>query len=157
MAELRTRLNIDQRDLKKCPKCGHRQLIGRKECDSCGLIFSKHMDFTPIKTVMGGFLTPKEIKGIRETQDRLTKVQHDSTSKMELLVHCHKEKLLDMAAHHLGKDETIKNMTLGNLEAERHYKANYNFLSFLTKPAIIIAMMLLLMLTVFTLFLRSYV
>jgi len=153
----RTRMSIDQGNLQKCPKCGHRQLTGRDECDSCGIIFSKHMSFTPIKTIMNGFLTPKEIKEIRNTQERLTRVQHDSTSKMELLVHCHKERLLDMAAHHLGKNETIKNMTLGNLEAERHYKTNYNFFSFLTKPLVIIPFILLVLLTAIALMLRTYV
>lgn len=106
---------------------------------------------------MGGFLTPKEIKGIRETQDRLSRIQHDNTSKMELLVHCNKEKLLDMAAHHLGKDETIKNMTLGNLEAEKHYKSNHDFFSFLTRPMIIIPFILLVLLAAMALMLRSYV
>jgi len=157
LAETRTRISIDQGNLQKCPKCGHRQLPGRNECDSCGLIFSKHMSFTPIKTIMGGFLTPKEIKGIRDTQDRLSRIQHDNTSKMELLVHCHKEKLLDMAAHHLGKDETIKNMTLGNLEAEKHYKSNYNFFSFLTRPLVIIPFILLILLTAIALLLRSFI
>ena len=157
MAETRTRLNIDQGTLQKCPKCGHKQLPGRAECDSCGLIFSKHMSFAPIKTVMTGFLTPKEIKEIRDTQERLSRVQHDCTSKMELLVHCHKEKLLDMAAHHLGKDETIRNMTLGNLETEKHYKSNYNFVSFLTRPTVIIPFIMLVLLAAMALMLRSYV
>ncbi len=85
----------------------------------------------------------------------MSRIQHDNTSKMELLVHCHKEKLLDMAAHHIGKDETIKSMALSNLETEKSYNKGA-LLSFLSKPIVIVSLMLLLTLVLITLFLRSY-
>ncbi len=155
MAELRTRTAHKNERLKNCPACGHKQADEKQECESCGLIFSKHLGFTPVKTITSNFLSPKEIKEIRKTQERLSRIQHDNTSKMELLVHCHKEKLLDMAAHHIGKDETIMNMALSNLETEKSYNKGA-LLSFLSKPIVIVSLMLLLTLVLITFFLRSY-
>lgn len=155
MAEIRTRIAPQSGKLLNCPACGHKQADGEMECESCGLIFSKHLGFTPIKTITSTFLSPKEVKEIRKTQERLSRIQHDNTSKMELLVHCHKERLLDMAAHHLGKDETIKNMALSNLESERSYRTGSLF-SFFSKPLVIISLALLFMLLAIALMLRSY-
>ena len=75
---------------------------------------------------------------------------------MELLVHCHKEKLLDMAAHHLGKDETIRTMALSNLESEKRHHTG-SLLTFFSKPMTIISVALLLMLIAIALMLRAYV
>ena len=155
MAETRTRVVPQNSKSQNCPACGHKQAEGKTECDSCGLIFSKHLGFTPIKTITSTFLSPKEVKEIRKTQERLSRIQHDNTSKMELLVHCHKEKLLDMAAHHIGKDETIKNMALSNLESEKSYRTG-SLLAFFSKPLAMISIMLLLTLIAIALFLRSY-
>ena len=157
MAETRIKVSTGNYKTMSCPKCGHKQAELNIECESCGIIFSKHLRFTPIKAFTSRFMSPKEVVEIRKTQERFSKIQHDNTSKMELLVHCHKEKLLDMAAFHIGKDDTIKNMSLGSLEAERHYRARYGFISFLTKPLVLIPFMLLLFLTAIALMLRTYI
>ena len=149
-------MSVDSSSAKNCPKCGHRQIVGNKECEACGLIFSKHLGFIPAKTLTSGFLSPKEVREIRRTQERFSNVQHDNTSKMELIVHCHKEKLLDMAAFHIGKNETIQNMVLGNLEAEKSSRFD-NLLSFFSKPLVIISSLLLLMLITITFLLRLYI
>ena len=156
MAEIRTRVTPQSSKLHNCPACGHKQAEGGTECESCGLIFSKHFGFTPIKTITSTFLSPKEVKEIRKTQERLSRIQHDNTSKMELLVHCHKEKLLDMAAHHIGHDETIKTMALSNLESEKRHNTD-SLLTFFSKPMTIISVALLLMLIAIALMLRAYV
>ena len=156
MAETRTRIAPQKGNLQNCPACGHKQAEGRTECESCGLIFSKHLGFTPIKTITSTFLSPREVKEIRKTQERLSRIQHDNTSKMELLVHCHKERLLDMAAHHLGKDETIKNMALSSLESQERYRGS-SLLAFFSKPLTIISLMLLLTLVAISLMLRLYI
>ena len=163
MAVTKTRIRLGDEKTTTCPSCGHRQIAVERECEACGLIFSKHLGFTPTKVLTSGSMSAKKIAELRKTNDMFTKVKHDTTSKMELLIHCHKEDLMDMAAYHTGPNnsddkvkQTIKNLTLGKMEKEHHSIIGELFSS-IFKPLIIIPLVLLVLLLLATLFLRSYI
>lgn len=163
MAVTKTRIRLGDDKTVTCPSCGHRQIAVERECEACGLIFSKHLGFTPIKVLTSNSMSAKKIAELRRTNDMFTKVKHDTTSKMELLVHCHKEDLMDMAAYHTGANnsddkvkQTIKHLTLGKMEKEHKSMAGDFFLSII-KPSILIPLVLLGLLLIATLFLRTYI
>ena len=118
------------------------------------------MDYSPIKTKLNKFMSPSEISDIRDTQERFTRVRHDMGSKIELIVHCHKEKLLDLAAHHLKKEDDktgmgmIRKLVSGSYK-ESNYGVFQKFINTVSRPSIMIPMVLLILLMVMTIILRE--
>ena len=162
MPEIRTKLPYQSEELIPCPSCGYRQKKDVSACEACGIVISKHLAFTPIKASINKFMSPRDISEIRKTQDKLTKVQHDVGSKMELIVHCQKEKLLDMAAYHMKKDndktglEVIRKLSGGIYTDETNGRLS-RLLSLFSRPLILIPALLFVFLLIMTMVLRSYV
>jgi len=149
-------------ELMTCPSCKNKQAEVNNECEACGIIFSKYMDYSPIKARINSFLSPAEISDIRATQERFTKVRHDMESKVELIVHCHKEKLLDLAAHHLKKEEDKTGMGMIRKLVSGSYKEHgqgvfQRFINTISRPSIIIPMVLLILLMIMTIILTKLV
>ncbi|MEI6079826.1 MAG: hypothetical protein WCQ53_04220 [bacterium] len=140
-------------DLRNCPSCRHKQASSNMECEACGIIFSKYMEYSPLKASLNRFMSPSEISDIRDTQQRFTKVKHDVESKVELIVHCHKNKLLDLAAHHLRQEndrsgmDAIKKLVSSNY-TEQDQGNFLKFVNAISRPSIMIPIVLLLMLSV---------
>ncbi len=162
---LKSRIRLDSSkgvELISCPSCKHNQNLSNLECEACGIIFSKYMDYSPIKTRLNKFMSPKEVSDIRKTQERFTRIKHDVESKIELIVHCHKENLLDLAAHHLKQDsdKTGKNMIkrlVSSSYNELKQSAFLRFINIVSRPTIIIPSILLLFLVILTILLRKSV
>lgn len=160
---LRSRIRLDSSkdlNLTSCPSCRHKQSITNLECEACGIIFSKYMSYSPIKTQLNKFISPSEVADIRNTQERFTRVKHDVESKVELIVHCHKEKLLDLAAHHLKQDSDKNGINI----IKRLVSSSYNefkqgsflrLVNTISKPTIMIPSILLFLLVVLTILLRK--
>jgi ribosomal protein L37AE/L43A len=161
--ETRTKIPYRSDDHVTCPSCGFKQKkrAGGGECESCGIVFSKHLSFTPIKAALNKFVSTREIAEIRDTQERFTNIKHDVSSKMELIVHCQKEKLLDMAAHHLKKEddraglEAIKKLAT-NIYTEEKNDTVSKMLELFSRPLILVPAALFIFLLIMTLLLRSY-
>ena len=113
------------------------------------------MSFTPINLETNRLMSPSEIAQIRKTQDSLSKSSLDIGSKMELIVHCHKEKLLDLATHHLKKENDTHSLNV----IKKLVSTNYSnkTIDWIKNPFIMISAALLAVLLIITLMLRSYI
>lgn len=146
-------MELNREKLYSCPACGQVQLASNTECDSCGIVFSKHLKYTPVKAFLNKFLSPKEIMDIRRTEDKFSKIQHDGQSKAELIVHCQKGKLLDLASYHVRREndkngmELIKKLSASLLISKEKSKFNWT-------PSLIIFSIILVAVGLFTLILR---
>jgi hypothetical protein len=135
-----------------CPSCDYKQHAMNTECVACGLVFSKHLKYVPVKTLINKFLSPKEIMEIRRAEDKFNKVQHDQTSKAELIIHCQKENILDLASYHTRNSndkngmELIKKLSsifyIGTQKAPKIWTPS--FILFTTVLGLIVALTLLL-------------
>ena len=162
MQTSRVRIPAATVDLFSCPACKHKQLSTNRECEACGIVFAKYMAYSPVKAQLDRFMSAAEISDIRSTQDRFTRIKHDASSKMELLIHCHKEKLLDLAAHHLKNENDRAGMSVirklvSGIYSEQETGFVPRFLSAVSRPSVIIPVVLLLLLTVMTMILRNSV
>ena len=149
-------------ELMTCPSCRHKQSGSKNECEVCGIIFSKYMDYSPIKTRLNRFLSPAEISDIRATQERFTKIRHDMESKVELIVHCHKEKLLDLAAYNFKKEDDKIGMSIIKKLVSGSYKESgpgvfQRFINTMSRPSIMVPMVLLVLLMIMTIILTKLV
>jgi hypothetical protein len=146
-------MELNRQGLYSCPACGQVQVDTNKECDACGIVFSKHLKYTPIKALLNKFLSPKEIMEIRNTEDKFSKIQHDKQSKAELIIRCQKEKLLDLASYHVRREndksgmELIKKLSSSLFITEEKKKISWT-------PSLVIFSIALFAIVVFTLILR---
>jgi hypothetical protein len=163
----KTKLQDEQaKPVKTCPACNYKQSPLNQECEACGIIFEKYDRYTPIKAITNKFLAPTEITEIRNLQKYLTKIQHDTSSKTELILRCQKEELLDMAAYYIKKQNDkkgialIKKISTLSYNKSNNYKAETKTQTFigqlLEAPFLLAAAILLLLLLGFTLFISSY-
>ena len=118
------------------------------------------MDYLPIKARLNRFISTSEISDIRATQELFTKVQNDMESKIELIIHCHKGKLLDLAAHHLKKEDDKAGMSMIRKLISGNYKEPgqgvfQRFINTVSTPFIIIPTVLLILLAIITVILRE--
>ncbi len=148
--------SMNQRKSYSCPACGQAQVPTNRECDACGIVFSKHLKYTPVKALLNKFLSPKEITDIRRTEDKFSKIQHDQQSKAELIIHCQKESILDLASYHVRREndkngmELIKKLSSALFIGKEKQPANWT-------PSLIIFGIILGVIAVLTLLLRLYV
>ena len=156
----RVRIQNTNAALIPCPACRHKQSGTNKECEACGIVFSKYIGYAPVKAQMNRFMPPSEIADVRRTQERFTKIKHDVASKAELLIHCHKEKLLDLAAYHLKQENDNTGMSIirklvsgGYSEQETGLLSR--FFSAVSRPSVMIPAVLLILLGVMTIILRN--
>lgn len=146
-------MELNRDKFYSCPACGQAQMATNKECDACGIVFSKHLKYTPIKAFLNKFLSPKEIMEIRNTEDKFSKIQHDSQSKAELIIHCQKEKLLDLASYHVRREndksgmELVKKLSSSLFITEEKKRSHWT-------PSLVIFSIVLFAIGVFTLILR---
>jgi hypothetical protein len=156
----RVRIQSTRVELVPCPACSHKQSGTNKECEACGIVFSKYIGYSPVKTQMNRFMPSSEIADVRRTQERFTKIKHDVASKTELLIHCHKEKLLDLAAYHLKQDNDKTGMSIirkliSGAYSEQEQTRFSRLASAVSRPSVMIPAVLLILLAVMTLILRN--
>lgn len=143
-------------ELYSCPVCSRSQDANNATCETCGIVFSKHMAYTPIKTMFNRIISPKEIMGIRRAEERFTKIKHDNQSKAELIIHCQKENLLDLASYHTRRENDKTGMELIKKLSSLFYIGTQKTPRSLT-PTLVVFGSALILLLLLTLILRAYV
>jgi hypothetical protein len=156
----KTRLNIPTPQLLICPNCSFRLDRDLKECPSCGIVLSKHLDYIPTKVFNEGPLSTEEISDIRKIKEKL---ENPNAKKQifEILLHCNKEGLLDLAAHHIRdyKEESgrlaiktlLKRYSLLPFDSKRT-----NFLNWITRPFTLLFLLIMTGLIFLTVMLRFH-
>ncbi|MBN1115367.1 MAG: hypothetical protein JXA66_08505 [Oligoflexia bacterium] len=145
-----------------CPACNHLQNYTKDRCDACGLIFSKYMEYTPIKISLNRFVPVSEISDIRKTEEQLS-INNNEPSKVELLLHCFHNRLLDLAAFHLRKKNDreglafVRNLMLSEINNRQREFTFSKFIYSVFRPGILVSLTVLLMLFILCLLLRNLV
>ena len=145
-----------------CPSCHYKQSKINTECEACGLVFSKYLNYTPVKANINKALSASEIKDIRETHKRFTRVKHDRGSKTELIIHCKKNETLDLAAYYLGRSKDREGIKILKGLLSTSYKGSEDVKNSLSSelmksPFLFISIMILGLVSILAIVLSRYI
>lgn len=128
-----------------CPICKKEQSTRNLECISCGLIFKKHKNFTPVINK----ITNNDLIEIRKLREGLEDIK---ANKAEIIAKCKKSNLLDLAAYYL-KDPKDK-ILIKALNNTRYFNLKERF-NLRISPIILISSIFFISLIIFIIILRS--